>query len=129
MATLQTISLHLSCQWGGVYLYANQKGCDGGDLYYDGSACIVKNGKMVAQSSQFGMDDVEVISATVDLEDAHKSTSSFREMSAAAPAIERIHVDHSLCTSRPLTLQTSPEFEPRHVKSDGMGCHIMDTWI
>ena len=25
---------------GGVYLYANQRGCDGGRLYYDGCACI-----------------------------------------------------------------------------------------
>lgn len=34
---------------GGVYLYANQQGCDGGRLYYDGSACIVVNGELVAQ--------------------------------------------------------------------------------
>ena len=84
---------------------------------------------MVAQCSQFGMDDVEVIAATVDLEDAHKTTSSFRDISAAAPAIERIHVDHSLCASRPLTLQTSPEFEPRRVSSEGMGYQMMGGWM
>lgn len=26
---------------GGIYLYANQQGCDGDRLYYDGSAMIV----------------------------------------------------------------------------------------
>lgn len=34
---------------GGVYLYANQQGCDGGRLYFDGCACVVVNGKLVAQ--------------------------------------------------------------------------------
>ena len=35
---------------GGVYLYANQRGCDGGRLYYDGCACIAVNGAFVAQA-------------------------------------------------------------------------------
>ncbi len=34
---------------GGVYLYANQQGCDGNRLYYDGCACIAVNGQLVAQ--------------------------------------------------------------------------------
>lgn len=34
---------------GGVYLYANQQGCDGGRLYYDGCAAVVTNGRLVAQ--------------------------------------------------------------------------------
>ncbi|CUM67258.1 uncharacterized protein PRCAT00004951001 [Priceomyces carsonii] len=54
---------------GGVYLYSNQKGCDGDRLYYDGSACIIVNGKLVAQASQFSLKEVEVISATIDLDD------------------------------------------------------------
>lgn len=47
-------------QAGGVYLYANQQGCDGGRLYFDGSACIAVNGQMVAQGAQFSLSDVEV---------------------------------------------------------------------
>lgn len=54
---------------GGIYLYANQKGCDGDRLYYDGCACIVVNGEMVAQGSQFSLADVEVVVATIDLDD------------------------------------------------------------
>lgn len=40
---------------GGVYVYANQRGGDGGRLYYDGCACVFSNGSMVAQGSQFGL--------------------------------------------------------------------------
>ncbi len=44
---------------GGVYLYANQKGCDGGRLYFDGCAMVWVNGALVSQGSQFvGLDEV-----------------------------------------------------------------------
>lgn len=33
---------------GGVYVYANQRGCDGGRVYYDGSSMICMNGKIYA---------------------------------------------------------------------------------
>lgn len=36
---------------GGVYMYANQQGCDGNRLYYDGCACIASNGEFIAQVS------------------------------------------------------------------------------
>ena len=45
-------------QNGSVYLYANQQGCDGDRLYYDGCAMIAANGKIVAQGSQFSLKDV-----------------------------------------------------------------------
>ncbi|KAI8923296.1 hypothetical protein BC831DRAFT_429144 [Entophlyctis helioformis] len=54
---------------GGVYLYANQKGCDGERVYYDGCPLIVVNGQVVAQGAQFSLSEVEVITATVDLQD------------------------------------------------------------
>ena len=43
---------------GGIYLYANQQGCDGDRLYYDGSAVIAANGDILAQGSQFALSDV-----------------------------------------------------------------------
>ena len=45
-------------QNGGIYLLANQKGCDGDRLYYDGCALIAMNGSIFAQGSQFSLDDV-----------------------------------------------------------------------
>lgn len=56
-------------QSGGIYLYANQQGCDGDRLYYDGCAMIVVNGDVVAQGSQFSLNDVEIVTATVDIEE------------------------------------------------------------
>lgn len=60
-------------QSGGIYLYANQQGCDGDRLYYDGCAMIVINGEIVAQGSQFSLNDVEVVTATVDIEEVRSS--------------------------------------------------------
>ena len=79
-------------QLGGIYLYANQQGCDGDRLYYDGCAMIAVNGKIVAQGSQFSLQDVEVVTATVDLEDvrSHRATSSRSMQAAGARRYERI---------------------------------------
>lgn len=52
---------------GGAYLYANQRGCDGGRLYFDGCAAVAVNGAMVALGAQFGLAEVEVVTAAVDL--------------------------------------------------------------
>lgn len=87
---------------GGIYLYANQQGCDGDRLYYDGCAMIAVNGAIVAQGSQFGLRDVEVVTATVDLEDVRSHRSSSRSRGFQAQAAQRdshyrrIHVETAL---------------------------------
>ncbi|OSX63936.1 hypothetical protein POSPLADRAFT_1137746 [Postia placenta MAD-698-R-SB12] len=83
---------------GGIYLYANQQGCDGDRLYYDGCAMIAVNGHIIAQGSQFSMQDVEVVSATIDIEDvrAHRATSSRSMQAAGAERYQRIEVDFAL---------------------------------
>lgn len=70
---------------GGVYLYANQRGCDGDRLYYDGCALIAVNGNVVAQGSQFSLKDVEVVTATVDLAQVrnYRSTVMSRGLQAS----------------------------------------------
>jgi len=45
-------------QSGGVYMLANQLGCDGDRLYFDGCAAIAVNGKCVSQGSQFSIHEV-----------------------------------------------------------------------
>lgn len=55
---------------GGLYIYSNLKGGGGDRLYYDGSSMIICNGNVLAQACQFSLDDIEVITATVDLEDS-----------------------------------------------------------
>lgn len=69
---------------GGVYLYANQRGCDGSRLYFDGCSVIVKNGKLLAQAPQFSIAEVEVITATVDLDDVRSFRGSVSSMQQQA---------------------------------------------
>lgn len=71
-----SLSLVFLRQLGGIYLYANQQGCDGDRLYYDGCPLIAVNGSIVAQGSQFSLDDVQVITATVDLDDVRAARAS-----------------------------------------------------
>ncbi|EGG06751.1 uncharacterized protein MELLADRAFT_116454 [Melampsora larici-populina 98AG31] len=53
---------------GGAYVYANQKGCDGDRLYYDGCSLISLNGQIISQGSQFSLQDIEVVTTTIDLQ-------------------------------------------------------------
>ncbi|XP_047944920.1 glutamine-dependent NAD(+) synthetase-like isoform X2 [Salvia hispanica] len=76
---------------GGVYVYSNQQGCDGSRLYYDGCSCIVVNGDVVAQGSQFSLKDVEMVVAQVDLDavaSLRGSISSFQEQASCKPKIQ-----------------------------------------
>eukprot|EP00397_Hematodinium_sp_SG-2012_P012107 GEMP01012268.1.p1 GENE.GEMP01012268.1~~GEMP01012268.1.p1 ORF type:complete len:749 (-),score=146.15 GEMP01012268.1:787-3033(-) len=84
---------------GGVYLYANQKGCDGGRLFFDGSCMVWVNGQLVGQGSQFGLQEVEVVTAVVNLEDVRSMRTHFQSRSAQAanaPKIHRVAVDFVL---------------------------------
>ncbi|KAJ7733229.1 hypothetical protein DFH07DRAFT_871007 [Mycena maculata] len=87
---------------GGVYLYANQQGCDGDRLYYDGCAMIAVNGRIVAQGSQFSLNDVEVVSATIDIEDvrAHRARSSRSMQAATAERYHRVEVPFALTSGK-----------------------------
>ncbi|XP_057583901.1 glutamine-dependent NAD(+) synthetase isoform X4 [Hippopotamus amphibius kiboko] len=84
---------------GGIYLLANQKGCDGDRLYYDGCALIAMNGSIFAQGSQFSLDDVEVLTATLDLEDIRSYRAEISSRNLAASRVSpypRVKVDFSL---------------------------------
>ncbi|CZR50947.1 related to QNS1-glutamine-dependent NAD Synthetase [Phialocephala subalpina] len=76
---------------GGVYLYSNQQGCDGDRLYYDGCAMIVVNGEVVAQGSQFSLNDVEIVTATIDLEEVRAYRSSKSRSLQAAKSTAKYH--------------------------------------
>ncbi|EGF75828.1 hypothetical protein BATDEDRAFT_31001 [Batrachochytrium dendrobatidis JAM81] len=82
---------------GGIYLYSNQKGCDGERVYYDGCPLIVLNGDVVAQGAQFSLAEVEVITATVDLDDVRAYRSGLVSRSLQAASIKEhfpvVHLD------------------------------------
>jgi len=105
---------------GGVYLYANQKGCDGGRLYFDGCAMIWSNGQLVAQGSQFeGLDEVEVVVATVSLADVRSSRANFLARSfqaSSSPTIPRVSADVFIgeeAYAAQLAMSPSPPLTPR----------------
>ncbi|KAF9244658.1 hypothetical protein BU15DRAFT_41723 [Melanogaster broomeanus] len=87
---------------GGVYLYANQQGCDGDRLYYDGCAMIAMNGNIIAQGSQFSLNDIEVVTATIDIEDvrAHRTSRSRAFQAASSERYHRIEVPFALSSGK-----------------------------
>jgi len=130
---LITTSTHMG---GGVYLYANQQGCDGDRLYYDGSALIATNGSILAQGSQFALSDVEVIVATVDLQEVRSQRASFNSRSAQAAIAaryERIRIDIPLSWENafgPLRAPSRPIAPKYHTPEEeialGPACWLWD---
>ena len=128
--------LEATAKSGGVYMYANQRGCDGDRLYYDGSSLILNNGKVLAQGSQFSLRDVEVLTATVDLDDiwSARSSRSRGAQSMEAPRFHRVKIDYKLTTQghpmnqRPRATEIK---EPRYHKPEeeialGPACWLWD---
>lgn len=102
-------------------------GCDGDRLYFDGSAIISLNDHLLAQSPQFSVKQVEVITSTVDLDliqILRGNRPSFTNQSADANLIfpfkyARINVSSvALCHSEleafkiPVTPMIEPFYHP-----------------
>ncbi|KAK1258142.1 hypothetical protein QJS04_geneDACA021669 [Acorus gramineus] len=119
---------------GGVYIYSNHQGCDGGRLYYDGCSCVAINGDIVAQGSQFSLKDVEVLLAQLDLDAVSSyrgSISSFREQASRKSKISFVKVPHKLCQTFNLRMSPSSPVKIRyHVPEEeiafGPSCWLWD---
>ncbi|XP_043779990.1 glutamine-dependent NAD(+) synthetase isoform X4 [Cervus elaphus] len=119
---------------GGIYLLANQKGCDGDRLYYDGCALIAMNGSIFAQGSQFSLDDVEVLTATLDLEDIRSYRAEISSRNLAASRVSpypRVKVDFALSCHEDLLEPVSEPIEwkyhsPAEEISLGPACWLWD---
>ena len=122
---------------GGVYLYANQRGCDGGRLYYDGASMIAQNGKLLKIGSQFSLRDVEVVSCILDLDLVRSLRVAFKSRAIQAgnskKKLPRISLDFRVARvlnleeelAKPLQIQDvlhSPEEEI----SLGPACYLYD---
>ncbi|DBA79501.1 TPA: hypothetical protein ACH3X2_007768 [Trebouxia sp. C0005] len=102
---------------GGVYMYANQQGCDGNRLYYDGCACIASNGEFIAQGSQFSVNEVEVVTATVDLDEVVRYRgviSSLQEQASKAEHVPTVYVDWAACLPKDTDRLPSQPIEVRY---------------
>ncbi|ELW71942.1 glutamine-dependent NAD(+) synthetase isoform X2 [Tupaia chinensis] len=119
---------------GGIYLLANQKGCDGDRLYYDGCAMIAMNGSVFAQGAQFSLDDVEVLTATLDLEDVRSYRAEISSRNLAASRVSpypRVKVDFALSCCEDLLQPVSEPLEwkyhsPEEEISLGPACWLWD---
>jgi NAD+ synthase (glutamine-hydrolysing) len=97
---------------------------------------IVVNGKVVAQGSQFSLNDVEVITAVVDLEEvrAYRFAPSRGLQSIQAPTYQRIETPFALSSeSNNLNpyLAPSPSFDPKYHSAEAeialsTGCWLWD---
>jgi NAD+ synthase (glutamine-hydrolysing) len=67
---------------------------------------IAINGQIVARGTQFSLNDVEVVAATVDLEAvrAHRKVSSRSHQAAQAPVYERVHIATRLDGGKPIRM-------------------------
>lgn len=80
-------------------MFSNLRGCDGERVYFNGCSCISINGEIINRSKQFTLQDVEVITATIDLEDIRAYRNAIRSrsyVSAGSRAYPRINVDFFL---------------------------------
>lgn len=111
------------------------RGCDGDRLYYDGCAMIICNGEILAQGSQFSLNDVEVVTATVDLDEVRSArfAPSLRMQAAQQPFYPSVPLDiwlaHKVETD--LGLRPSPILAPMWVSPEeeisfGPACWLWD---
>ena len=97
-------------------MYSNLIGCDGERVYYDGCCLIAVNGDIVAQGSQFTLQEVEVTTATVDLDDVRSFRGSLLSrgmQTALAAPYPRVPIGTSV--SQPPSL-SPPMSQPLSVK-------------
>ncbi|KAJ1945699.1 glutamine-dependent NAD(+) synthetase, partial [Linderina macrospora] len=122
---------------GGIYLYANQKGCDGDRMYYDGSAMVLTNGEVLAMSPQFAISDVQVTIATADLGAVRsfRAAISSRSLQAARSTVyPRAHANIDLspekdsfdCRVKPTQPITVQYHSPEEEINLGPACWLWD---
>ncbi|XP_018572873.1 probable glutamine-dependent NAD(+) synthetase [Anoplophora glabripennis] len=95
---------------GGCYIFSNLRGCDGQRVYFDGVSSITLNGHILSRAKQFALEEVEVITATIDLEDIRSYRNMMRSnanLASSGPGYPRILVDYSLSPENDTTLPTA----------------------
>jgi NAD+ synthase (glutamine-hydrolysing) len=80
---------------GGVYMYSNQLGCDGGRLVFDGNGMIYQNGNLLNVGEHLSFLEVEVVTAVVNLDAVRTYRSGIvsRNIQAAHKDVDIPRVD------------------------------------
>lgn len=123
----------VSKKYGGVYVYSNQIGCDGSKLYYDGSSMIVANGQCFAQGGQFSLAEVDVVTATIDLDQVRTfrgSNLSRVNVTSEFHRIPHVYTEFALCPYNIRAVPSSPKsfsfFSLEEEMGLGAACWLWD---
>ncbi|MCL4136755.1 UNVERIFIED_CONTAM: hypothetical protein GTU68_039366, partial [Idotea baltica] len=99
---------------GGCYVFANLLGCDGDRVYFPGDSKIALNGSIIACATPFSLADIQVVTATIDLESIRVYRHMIRSRSlhaAKSTKFPRIEVDYSLSDDADLFLPSCVPIE------------------
>ncbi|XP_035208826.1 glutamine-dependent NAD(+) synthetase-like isoform X1 [Stegodyphus dumicola] len=69
---------------GGIYIFSNLRGCDGDRYYFQGCSLIAMNGEILSKGETFSLQDIEVITSTLCLEDVKIYRNCIRSRNIAA---------------------------------------------
>ena len=89
---------------GGVFIYSNIAGCDGGRLYFDGGSFICLNGKMISEGKRFTLNEIDIVSGVVDLIELRSYRNSIKSrcvQSSFIKCVPIIELDGFLCKEDP----------------------------
>ena len=119
---------------GGCYLFSNLRGCDGQRTYFNGCSCISVNGDMVNRTRQYAVEEVEVATATIDLEDIRSYRNAIRSRqirAAKTPSYPRVEVNFSLASGTDFFLPTHLPIEWEYHSAEeeillGPACWLWD---
>ncbi|XP_047517779.1 glutamine-dependent NAD(+) synthetase [Pieris napi] len=119
---------------GGAYLFSNLRGCDGQRIYFNGCSCVAVNGDIVSRGLQFALKDVEVIPATIDLEDIRSYRNRMRSRSHLAASnkpFPRITIDFTLSDEKDTTLVVNRPIQWKYLTPEeeialGPACWLWD---
>ena len=114
-------------------MYSNCRGCDGERVYYDGCSLIALNGKIIAQGKAFSLQDVEVITATIDLSDVcsyRGALQTYQYQGAKSENYSRLTLDEYFCSDNPSLAVSQPitvtPLTPEEEISLGPACWLWD---
>lgn len=104
------IVLNSSKKNGGVFLFSNLIGCDGGRMYFDGGSFITLNSNIINEGKRFMLQEIEVITAVVDLNEISSYRNSIK--SRCMQATEHKNEIPSFIIDSSLTNSADFKFNP-----------------
>ncbi|KAI1724994.1 NAD synthase domain-containing protein [Ditylenchus destructor] len=81
---INQLVLGTTSKLGGIYLYSNHRGCDGGRVYYDGMSSIAQNENLYAQINQFDIEETCTVNCLLDVQKSRNYRAKITSVGIAA---------------------------------------------